>query len=143
MSRGKTMLVSGGYDHSIRFWDVASGAMVKQIPVLTCLSRNCPTVLGPSECSSLCNLTWPVIDTRVACSIRIRLSTCCGFRLIDGGSLWLGIRGVGCTPMSACSEPMLRLLGILCNLMVTRALSLLWSLAPIKRACTPDAKAKL
>lgn len=32
-SRGKVMLISGGYDHSIRFWDVASGTMVKQIPV--------------------------------------------------------------------------------------------------------------
>ena len=27
----KVLLVSGGYDHSIRFWDVSSATVVKQI----------------------------------------------------------------------------------------------------------------
>jgi WD40 repeat protein len=33
-SRSKVLLVSGGYDHSIRFWDVTSGTMVKQLQVV-------------------------------------------------------------------------------------------------------------
>ena len=28
---GKVLLVTGGYDHSIRFWDVSSATVVKQI----------------------------------------------------------------------------------------------------------------
>jgi WD40 repeat protein len=32
-ARGAVLLVSGGYDHTIRFWDITSGTIVKQIPV--------------------------------------------------------------------------------------------------------------
>jgi hypothetical protein len=36
MSRGpKMILVSGGYDHTIRFWDVSNGSMTKQLQACT------------------------------------------------------------------------------------------------------------
>ena len=36
MSRApKMMLVSGGYDHTIRFWDVSNGSMIKQLQACT------------------------------------------------------------------------------------------------------------
>jgi hypothetical protein len=43
MARSKVLLVTGGYDHSIRFWDVSSGSMVKQIQVCPARNRGAPT----------------------------------------------------------------------------------------------------
>ena len=64
MSRApKMMLVSGGYDHTIRFWDVSNGSMIKQLQACTptCSPHflwawrgTFPAVLPPGSDPSLC-----------------------------------------------------------------------------------------
>jgi hypothetical protein len=53
MSRAKTLLVTGGYDHTIRFWDVSNGSMVKQLQ-----ARPAQPPLPASAC--MC-IWWPAL----------------------------------------------------------------------------------